>query len=305
MQRVVVVKSVSFSGGRRPGPETYRRLLEVGLAHLAGLPPAAALRSLLPGGTIGMKVNALVGPRNSTPPALTAAAGDLLEAAGWAAGDLIVWDRSNRELDRAGFTLNVGGNGRRCFGTDTAGFGYTAEIHTYGEVGSRVSRVLTEAVDSNINLPVLKNHSIVGLSGGLKNMYGAIHNPNKYHDHCGDPYCAHVSLLEPVRRKNRLTIADAVLVQYHGGPGFREEHVAPYGAVLLSDDPVAVDRVGLEIIEYLRARAGLGTLAEDKRAVTYLDTAACGLGAADLARIDVIVRAVDGAGRETSGELFS
>ena len=63
-------------------------------------------------------------------------------------------------------------------------------------------------------------------------MYGAINNPNKYHaDNC-DPYCAHVNSLEPIKSKNRLTMIDAVRVQYNGGPGYVEDYLTYYGGSL-------------------------------------------------------------------------
>jgi len=53
---------------------------------------------------------------------------------------------------------------------------------------SRLARVLTERVDVVLNLPVLKQHMLSGMSGALKNQFGCIHNPNKMHlDKC-DPY---------------------------------------------------------------------------------------------------------------------
>ena len=39
---------------------------------------------------------------------------------------------------------------------------------------------------------VVKDHDLAGVSAGLKNWYGVIHNPNKYHDSCCDPYVADV-----------------------------------------------------------------------------------------------------------------
>jgi uncharacterized protein (DUF362 family) len=252
-----------------------------------------------------MKVNCLIGERNSTPPALVEALCNVLEGAGWKPNDLVVWERTNHELQRAGFKLSTGGFGRRCLGTDTNGLGYGDEFHTVGKSSSLVSRILEEVVDANINLPVLKDHSIAGLSGGLKNMFGAINNPNKFHGNNCDPHVAEVSMMEPIRTKNRLMIMDAVQVQYHNGPGYDGRYLARYGGVILSDDPVASDRVGLEIVARLRQGNSLPTLEKAGRPSKYLQTAAgLGLGVAELSAIDIKVLVVDEQGRARPGELM-
>ena len=77
-------------------------------------------------------------------------------------------------------------------------------------MGSLVSNTLAQTCDAVINLPVLKDHGIVGVTMALKNLFGAIHNPNKYHIDAGDPYVADVNMLPPIRQKVRLTICDAI-----------------------------------------------------------------------------------------------
>ncbi len=189
---------------------------------------------------------------------------ELLIEAGVSENNTVVWERSNRELKEAGYTLNASFSGRRCLGTDTNGVGYSSEFYTSGEVNSLVTGVLTEIVDVNINLPILKDHSLAGMSAGLKNMYGAIHNPNKYHgDNC-NPFCAHVSDLEPIRTKNRLTVLDAIRVQYNGGPGFVGSYVYHWGGLVMSEDPVACDSVGLQILEDIRKTQGVAAIGKSR-----------------------------------------
>jgi uncharacterized protein (DUF362 family) len=137
--------------------------------------------SFLPGGTVGFKTSCLARKFNSTPVALVDALTGLLIDRGFDANDLVIWERTSRELADAGFTLNASGQGVRCLGTDANGSGYTDRLFNHGPVDSQVSRILTETVEHNVNLPVLKHHSIAGLSAGMKNLYGAIHNPNKFH----------------------------------------------------------------------------------------------------------------------------
>jgi uncharacterized protein (DUF362 family) len=154
-------------------------------------------------------------------------------------------------------------------------------------------------------MPVLKDHSLAGLSGGFKNMYGAVHNPNKYHDNNCDPYAAHVSNLAPIREKTRLIIIDAVNVQYNGGPGYDSRYLENYGGVIIAKDPVAADTIALEILEKLRAKNNLPDLATAGRPVKYIKTAeALGLGVADRNKIDLIVLTADGDGQVSKGDLI-
>ncbi|MFH1372757.1 MAG: DUF362 domain-containing protein [bacterium] len=306
MSQVVVVRYADPGGSEGISRQTCRTLLATGLQRLSGQSSVpAAVRKYLPSGVIGLKTNCLARQFNSTPVTLTDALVDLLVEAGFSENDTVVWERTGRELAAAGYTLNAASRGRRCLGTDTRGVGYSADLYTSGEVGSLVSRILTDMVDFNINIPVLKDHSIAGLSAGLKNMYGAVHNPNKYHDNNCDPYCAHVNNLDPIRRKTRLTVLAAMQVQYQGGPGYVGDYMAPYGGLLFSDDPVAVDRMGLEVLEYLRKKHGRPSLANVKRPVKYLDTAQqLGLGVAELDDIEIRVVSVDSRGHQSEGKLL-
>ncbi len=306
MSKVVVGR---FSGdGSKKGlsRQQYTLLLTAGMRALSGQKTIkAAVRRYLPSGVIGVKTNCLARALNSTPVALADALSWLLTEAGFDENDIVIWERTNKELSKAGYTLNASSFGYRCLGTDTNGIGYSGGFYSFGEVSSLVSRILTDLVDYNINLPVLKDHSIAGLSAGMKNMYGAIHNPNKYHDNNCNPFCAHVNSLEPIRKKNRLIVLDAVKVQYNGGPGFVSEYISYYNGVMLSDDPVAVDRVGLEVVEHLRKANGLPPLEKVGRPVKYLNSAeAIGLGTADLHNIDLDVILINDQGRQSTGELF-
>jgi uncharacterized protein (DUF362 family) len=150
-------------------------------------------------------------------------------------------------------------------------------------------RIVTDEATALVSAPVLKDHNLAGLSAGLKNFYGAIHNPNKYHDHGCDPFIADVCAHAHIRDRLRLVVCDAARPQYHLGPARRAQWQWAYGGILLGTDPVAVDRVGCEILERKRAAAGLKPLEADGRPVRYLASAEQrGLGAADLERIEVV-----------------
>ncbi len=246
-------------------------------------------KCVTPQDTVGLKVNTLAGKRLSTHMELVEAVCERLQQAGVPANRIIIWDRMNRDLDSAGFKINTTAKGPRCYGNDVAGF--SDEIFEFGQAGSRISRIVTEQCTALINLPVLKDHGIVGATVGMKNFFGAIDNPNKYHDSCGDPFVADVNMFAPIRRKHRLTICDALTSQCEGGPPFMAQWSWSMNSLLISRDMVALDRIGWELIDARRVEKKLPLLREAGREPKYIITAADrehGLGVAQRERIDLL-----------------
>ena len=240
-----------------------------------------------PGEVVGLKVNCLAGQGASTHPILAEVIAERLRQVG--IKDIIVWDRLSSDLERGGFRPGVKRPGIRYVGNDDAG--YEDNLSVYGDVGSRLSRTLTRTCDAVISLPVLKDHGITGVTLALKNFFGAIHNPNKYHPNVGDPYIADVNMLEPIRRKLRLTIADAIMAQYEGGPSYMPQWSWPFNGLLVSRDPVAMDYTGWKLIEEERSMHGMKSLEAMGRKPKYIETAADArhrLGTNNPARIEKV-----------------
>ncbi|MBM4321523.1 MAG: DUF362 domain-containing protein, partial [Deltaproteobacteria bacterium] len=206
--------------------------------------------------------NCLAGKGLSTHPELVLAVLDSLQAAGIRAEDVLVWDRTDRELTLAGFRIQRDGPGVRTFGTEQD---YENEIWEAGSVGSCFSRLLTRTCDVVISMPVLKDHDLSGISGGMKNFYGAIHNPNKYHDNGCSPFIAELFSHPAIRRKVVLTIHDALRPQLHGGPAHVPQHGWPMGGLILSRDPVAADATAWRLIEQERKSRGFKPLEQEQR----------------------------------------
>jgi uncharacterized protein (DUF362 family) len=242
-----------------------------------------------PGEVIGLKVNCLAGRGTaSTSPLLVEAICERLQQAGVRQERIVVWDRLDSDLERAGFRVSGRQDRIRYIGNDRAG--YETGLSVSGSVASLLSTTLTRTCDAVINLPVLKDHGIVGVTMALKNLFGAIHNPNKYHVAAGDPYVADAFLLPPIRQKVRLTICEAVAPQYHGGPSYMPQFSWAFNGVIASRDPVALDATGWRIIERKRAGKGLPPLAKEQREPLYIARAADAghrIGIADPARIEV------------------
>ena len=248
---------------------------------------AAAWRSLFkPNDKVGIKVNALGLP---TQPAVVDAVVAGLLSAGLPAENVIIWDRFDTELAAAGYKLNQSARGVQCRGTDAEryGSGYQTAIESSGRIGSCFSRIVAEEVTALICVPVLKDHNLAGASLGMKNFYGAIHNPNKYHaDNC-DPFVADVVAHRFIGPKWRLTVVDATRGQYHAGPARHPAYAWPFGGLIVGADFVAVDAVAADLLDAERQTRGLKSLAEDQRPPKHIATAAArGLGTAELSRIE-------------------
>ncbi|MGO9096450.1 MAG: DUF362 domain-containing protein [Bryobacteraceae bacterium] len=241
-----------------------------------------------PNEVIGLKVNCLAGRgAASTSVALVEAICERLQQAGVPARNIVVWDRLNDDLESAGFHIATASGKLRCFGNDLGG--YEEDLAMYGRAGSLLAKTLTRSCDAVINLPVLKDHGIVGVTMALKSLFGAIHNPNKYHSDLGDPYVADVYMLPPIRQKVRLAICDAVTAQYEGGPSYMPQWTWRFDGLIASRDPVALDYTGWQILEHKRAEMGHKSLRESGRPPQYIATAADAahrIGTNDPARID-------------------
>jgi len=291
--RVVVIRHEALMADK-PGPPAarIRELLDEAAAALAGkAKPADAWAAWLkPNDLVAIKVNCL---GYSTTPAVAVALAAAIGAIGLPPERTLIWDRANAELKNAGYDVQSAGKGLRCYGTDAlarrGNAGYAQDIITSGAIGSLFSRIVTDEATALVSAPILKDHNLCGLTGAMKNFYGAIHNPNKYHDNGCDPFIADVGAAAPIRGKLRLTVFDALRPQYAGGPSTRTRWQWPYGALVLGTDPVAVDRMACEILDRKRRAADLPPLARDKPTLPYLASAeARGLGAADLAKIEVL-----------------
>ncbi len=271
--RVVIARDPALRGGGT-GPDSTRllKLLDRAMQSYYGCdsPQVAWKRVARPGQVVGLKVNCLAGRGISTNVKLVEVIAEQLQRAG--VKEIVVWDRLNSDLESAGFRLDSKHPVIRLIGNDSAG--YENDLSVYGSAGSLLSKTLTRTCDVVINLPVLKDHGITGVTLALKSVFGAIHNPNKYHLNVGDPYIADVNMLEPVRKKFVLTICDATTAQYEGGPSFMPQWTWPFNGLLVAQDPVALDFTGWQIIERKRAERGMKSLEASGRTPKYIATAA-------------------------------
>jgi len=143
---------------------------------------------------------------------------------------------------------------------------------------------------SLINVRPLRTHYLAGVSGCIKNyiMFGK--SQPEYHPNS----CADLGLLfklPMVKGKTRLNVLCALTPQYHGrGPHhFSRRYVWNYKGIIVSQDPVAVDTIGLRLIMAKR-REEFGKAQELPPVPKHIEIADVkhGIGISDLNRIEFI-----------------
>ncbi len=239
--------------------------------------------------TVSLKANCLAGRPLSPRPELAFQVAEMLRS--WGAKRVTLWERSWRELLGAGYRPGAS-KAVQLTATDRPDVGYSRALYESGDVGSLVSNALLQS-EAMVSLGVMKDHDLAGITCALKNLYGVIHNPNKYHDNGCDPFVAQVAAMKPIRERVFLTILDGAVAQCHGGPAYRASWAWELDCILVSFDLVAADRVALDIIEAQRARQGLETLRKAGRYPAWISTAAkMGLGVGDLEQIQLLEREI-------------
>ncbi len=286
--KIVLVKNK----GEQINKERYSALLHKGITKLLNEEDAVGAWSSLftPEDRVGIKVNCLASPKLSPHPELIEAIVEGLKWAGVAEENILIWDRSNKELEKGNFKINTSSKGVKCFGTDAIeGGGFEQELTITGSVATCFSMILTRFCTALINVAVMKDHDLAGVGVAMKNLYGCIHNPNKYHDNNCSPYLADVCNHSYIKDKMRLVICDAIVAQYNGGPAFKPQWTWKFNSILISQDAVALDTIAYNIIDNKRKKMGLLPLKEDKREPQWLKVAEqYGLGINDISKINLI-----------------
>lgn len=308
--RVYIAESPSAVRLGRIDAVAVRRMVDSVVMAAAGCHDiASAWRTWVkPGERVGIKVATAGAPVASTHPAVVAAVAEGLVAAGIDPASIVIWDRSWENISRAGYgalarrfsvvsTDRVGGYspqetvtaaviGKLIVGDSEFDRGKLGD-QTSGE--SHLSRVLTEGVDKVVHVPALTDHVGAGLAGALSGM--VLDNLDNWRrlarpPHYGDAYLPELYSDPRLGGKVVLTIFDALRPQFAGGPFPGPEYIVNHGAIFASRDPVALDAVGVELLDGFRRGAGMPLLAKQ---TTWLASAEMiGVGVAARERIDVI-----------------
>lgn len=291
---VAATSSRVFGEGNALKQDAAQDLVDAAVCALTGEQSAAAAwrHFVKPNDTVGIKASCLAGERLSTRIEVVRAIARGLQAAEVRPQRILVWDRKLSDLTRAGYPTE-GCDDFRVVGNDDRVLGFHPPLVEIGEIGSFFSRLVTDTCSVIINVPVLKDHDLAGISVCLKSFFGAIHNPNKYHFASLHQAIADVNRQDDIRRKTVLHLCDATFACCHGGPTPPPKWIERLGTVYASRDPVALDQVAWQKIEELRKAKGLDPLLGSKREPKHIALAAeARLGTNDPNRIRLVRAAV-------------
>jgi hypothetical protein len=218
------------------------QMLDAALTQLTGINDAAAAWGALfdPGEVIGIKVNTI--SRYTTSPEVAYAVAQRLEEAGIPAGQIVLFDRSDWELQTRGYTLNADGPGVRCRGARA-----WEQPEQVAGTTQRVHDVML-GCDALINLPALKQHGTSGFTSAMKNHYGTIDAPGRLHGGQCDPGIPELNALSVIRDKTRLVIGDFLRSCPYNWNRMTKENL-----IAMSFDPVAFDGVARQVLVDRRA----------------------------------------------------
>jgi uncharacterized protein (DUF362 family) len=273
--RVVEVTHPGSVVNRRVSQPAVGAMVDAGMKSLTGepVPKDAWARFVTPSDIVAIKVNPSGVPATTTSIPLVREVVRSLNSAGVPNKNIIVYDRNSIQLEVNGYhallppgVRVVGLDQRWAVGGETRG-GYDpdvfCEMDCFGERETRsylASIVSTEATKI-INLPCLKEHNASGVTGCLKNLaYGSFNNVARTHvdpKTYTDPVIAVMCSTAPLRSRAVLNIMDGIRAVYHSGPfAWNPEFVWEAKTLLFGTDPVAVDRIELEIVEQKRREVG-------------------------------------------------
>lgn len=254
----MVAEGMKALTGERAGPDAWARLFE-------------------PSDVVAIKVNPSGTPSTATSMPLVREVIRSLNVAGVPNRNIVVYDRNSHQMEVIGYH-NLLPAGVRVFGLDRQWVlegefrpGYDpyvfCEMNCFGERETRsyLASVVVHEATKIINLPCLKEHNASGVTGCLKNLaYGSFNNVARTHVYpktYTDPVIAVMCTAAPLRSKSVLHIMDGIRAVYHSGPyAWNPDFVWDAKTLLFGTDPVAVDRIELEIVEQKRRELGVPSL---------------------------------------------
>jgi hypothetical protein len=259
--------------GDTADPEVVREMLARGICSLTGeaSPIAAWKRFFEPADIVGIKVNCGGHPFVVSAPEIVVEVVRQLLAVGLTPAQIYVYERFQNQLDAvnygpalpAGVQIVAAEAANRRLdngGYDPATY---VEADFFGEEDTRSSlmRLVSRRLTKIINIPNMKDHGATGVTGCLKNIaYGSFSNVARTHARGVSHTLSFVGTLasvEPLRSRTVLQIMDGLRGVWHGGPFARSRrYVFHPRQILFGTDPVAIDRLLLEIIDDKRKASG-------------------------------------------------
>jgi uncharacterized protein (DUF362 family) len=296
--KVVEVTAKAVSKGRKVDAKKVREMVVKGMQALTGADePFKKLFSEKD--VVGLKINCLGRPRIYTHKEVINAFAAELQSAGVKAENIIVWDRFAGHMTDCGFKMNPEGPGVRYQHGEYEMDEKNAYISTKdstmrrsgGSPASKLSRVFTRDCNKQINLAILKDHALAGVTLCLKNIaFGVCDNNSRFHsrDNIG-PFISDFCNQKGVMDKFTLHVIDGLEGCYDDGPCPGDEDlIFTHNTIWFSNDPVAVDTLGAQVIEAQRKKQGLKSLKKSGRHPKHIEMSSkLGLGNSDPAKMNI------------------
>jgi uncharacterized protein (DUF362 family) len=273
--RVVSVKSdkaVDIPTGRADDA-IVREMMAQGMRTLTGAASTADAwrRFFQPADVVGIKVNCGGYPHCISAYEIVAEVVRQLTGVGVPATQIYVYERFQNQMDECNYAphllegVQIVAAERANRNVDNSGYDPATylEADLFGEEDTRsnIMRLVSQRLTKIINIPNMKDHGATGVTGCLKNVaYGSFSNVARTHSR-GKSHTYSVvgtlAAMEPLRSRTVLQIMDGLRGVWHGGPFARTTRYVFYPRqIMFATDPVAVDRVLLDIIDNERRAHG-------------------------------------------------
>lgn len=232
--------------------------------------PEEAWRAFIsPADRVGIKVNCSGSPKVMSHPAVVGEIARNLVALGVPPGNITIYERFDDQLEAAHYGPHVPA-GVRQYAVEIPRRSIRrydpftfVEVNFFGEDDTRSNliRAVSQEFDKIINVPNMKDHGAAGVTGCLKNIaYGNFSNVARSHrNHLTNTktFIGTLAAVEPLRRKTVLHVMDGLKGVWHGGPFVRnDQFVFLPRRLMVGTDPVAMDRLLLDVIEDERRARG-------------------------------------------------
>jgi uncharacterized protein (DUF362 family) len=226
-----------------------------------------------PNDVVGIKVNCSGAPAMCASPEIVGAIVRNLLGVGVKPDGVYIYERFLDQLTSAHYERFVP-EGVRIVAVETPRgslMGYDpktyVEVSFFGEDDTRsnMARLVTERFTKIVNVPNAKEHQASGVTGCLKNLaYGDFSNVARSHMREKTNTLSFIGTLaavEPLRSKCVLNIMDGLRAIWHGGPFSEDKRYRFFPKLMmLGTDPVAIDRLLLDLIEEKRTAEGAPSL---------------------------------------------
>ncbi|HYT76288.1 MAG TPA: DUF362 domain-containing protein [Vicinamibacterales bacterium] len=253
--------------------EAVREMMARGMRTLtgAGTTADAWRRFFEPTDRVGIKVNCGGYPYCVSAHEIVAEAVRQLAGIGVPLSQIYLYERFQNQLDEVNYApyvpkgVSIVAAERANQYVDDSGYDPATylEADFFGEDDTRsnMMRLVSQRLTKIINVPNMKDHGATGVTGCLKNIaYGSFSNVARTHQRgISHTYSVVGTLaaIEPLRSRAVLQIMDGLRGVWHGGPFARTTRYVFYPRqIMFGTDPVAIDRLLLDIIEKERRARG-------------------------------------------------